>query len=617
MFKTLKFRLLAVSVSITLLSMCLLAVTLGLIARTNTLDAIDERVGQMTQAYAGQISTWAKDRQRITGSLKAVVDSPDPVPFLHTTKAAGGFDNAFFVKADKTAVFPKPRPTDYDGTARPWYKQAVSARGPAITPAYADTTTKLLTISFVEPVIGPDGQVQAVVGSDVHLTSITKLVETVRPTAKSGAYLIDHEGKVLAGGPPELALQPIAKVSADLTGTLLQSVQDTYHAAVVDIGGAQHLLYAARVADTPWTLLVAVDRADAMAPIWGTVKAAALVALLCMVAAGLLLSFFTSRQLRRLGEVRNALHDIASGEGDLSQRLSSSGHDELAQIALAFNRFVDKIEAVLLRIRESSESVRTTTDEISSGNLNLSERTEHQASSLQTTAAAMEQLTSTVHQNAESAREARELATAASDVAQRGGEVAQRAVQTMHEINGSSQRISEILGVIDGIAFQTNILALNAAVEAARAGDQGRGFAVVAGEVRTLAQRSATAAKEIKVLINASQQHVDAGSRFVNEAGTTIQETVRRVHQVSALITEISHASQEQSSGIASISEAVAQMDVGTQQNAALVEQATAAAQSLNEQAHRLADTIADFKLSQQASPGLPTGQARLAMSAR
>ena len=267
--------------------------------------------------------------------------------------------------------------------------------------------------------------------------------------------------------------------------------------------------------------------------------------------------------------------------------------------------------SIVGQVRSGTETIATASAEIASGNLDLSSRTEEQASSLEETASSMEELTSTVRQNADNARQANTLAASASGVAVRGGDVVARVVETMDSINASSSKIVDITAVIDGIAFQTNILALNAAVEAARAGEQGRGFAVVAGEVRTLAQRSAAAAKEIKALIGDSVDKVGAGSKLVAEAGQTMDEIVTSVQRVTDIMGEISLATQEQSSGIDQINMAVGQMDTVTQQNAALVEQAAAAAASLQEQAATLAEVVSVFRMDQAAAPRAPSMAAR------
>jgi methyl-accepting chemotaxis protein len=305
-----------------------------------------------------------------------------------------------------------------------------------------------------------------------------------------------------------------------------------------------------------------------------------------------------TRQLGGEPELAAALlREMAAG--NLTVDVSTRQGDDVSLLA-AMKGMRDSLARIVSEVRVGVESVGTASAQIAAGNIDLSSRTEEQASSLQQTAASMEQLTSTVKLSADNAKQADQLAAAASDAAGKGGEVVKQVVTTMDEISAASKKIGEIITVIDGIAFQTNILALNAAVEAARAGEQGRGFAVVAGEVRTLAQRSAQAAREIRGMISDSVQRVESGSKLVNEAGASMAEIVSQVKRVTDLVGEISNASQEQSSGIGQVNEAITQMDQVTQQNAALVEQSAAAAQSLKDQAARLADAIAVFRLSGQ-----------------
>jgi methyl-accepting chemotaxis protein len=271
-----------------------------------------------------------------------------------------------------------------------------------------------------------------------------------------------------------------------------------------------------------------------------------------------------------------------------------------------------RLQEVVATVRSNADSVATASAQIAQGNADLSQRTEEQASAIEETAASMEQLNSTVSQNAENARQANQLAQGATDVAMRGGDVVAQVVATMRGINDGSRRIADIIGVIDGIAFQTNILALNAAVEAARAGEAGRGFAVVAGEVRSLAQRAAAAAKEIKTLITASVEQVERGTGLADQAGATMQEVVAAIQRVSDLMGEISAASNEQSAGVAQVGEAVSQMDQVTQQNAALVEESAAAAESLKQQAQQLLQTVSVFKvaMAESAAATATTGPA-------
>jgi len=283
--------------------------------------------------------------------------------------------------------------------------------------------------------------------------------------------------------------------------------------------------------------------------------------------------------------------------GDLTQRIEARSTNETGQLMQALKDMNESLVRIVGQVRSGTDSVATASGQISSGNLDLSSRTEQQASSLEETASSMEELTSTVRQNAENARQANQLVVSTADVAVKGGQVVGQVVDTMASIKESSRKIADIIGVIDGIAFQTNILALNAAVEAARAGEQGRGFAVVASEVRNLAQRSAGAAKEIKALIEDAVGKVDAGGKLVDEAGKTMDEIVGSVKRVTDIMGEIAAASQEQSAGIEQVNQAVGQMDEMTQQNAALVEEAAAAAESLQDQAAKLAEAVSVFRL--------------------
>ncbi|KAB2894866.1 MAG: HAMP domain-containing protein, partial [Burkholderiaceae bacterium] len=320
---------------------------------------------------------------------------------------------------------------------------------------------------------------------------------------------------------------------------------------------------------------------------------AVMVAVCALGIGGALL--FSRSVIRPLDEAVQVSRAVA--DGDLTVARQSTGRDEIAQLLNALHDMQASLSRVVRHVRHNADSVATASAEIAQGNNDLSARTEEQASALEETAASMEELSSTVRQNADNAHQANQLAVSASSVATQGGDVVAQVVSTMRGINDSSHRIADIIGVIDGIAFQTNILALNAAVEAARAGEQGRGFAVVAGEVRSLAQRSAEAAKEIRTLIHASVERVQQGTKLVDRAGETMTEVVTAIRRVTDIMGEISAASGEQSAGVAQVGEAIAQMDQATQQNAALVEESAAAADSLKAQAQQLVQAVAVFRL--------------------
>ncbi len=353
---------------------------------------------------------------------------------------------------------------------------------------------------------------------------------------------------------------------------------------------------------TPWGWVIGsgIYMDDVAAQFWGSLWKLAGLGVGVLLVLGVLANWLIRAITRPIAHAVEVANRVA--DGDISAPIDTGANDEAGQLLTALGVMQDRLASTLARIRETSSIVSTASHEIAAGNTDLSARTESQASSLEETASSMEELTSTVKQNAENARQANQLVGATADVAVKGGRVVGEVVDTMASIKNSSRKIADIIGVIDGIAFQTNILALNAAVEAARAGEQGRGFAVVASEVRNLAQRSAMAAKEIKALIEDSVDKVEAGGRLVDEAGKTMDEIVGSVKRVTDIMGEIAAASAEQSSGIEQVNQAITQMDDVTQQNAALVEEAAAAAESLREQANALAEAVGFFRLEDRVA---------------
>lgn len=598
---SLRTRLIILSIVVVTIAMLALTTANFLTVQRHVIATVDAQSQQLAATQANTLAEWVADKRLLTHALAQAIDLPKPQAqtIVQALRDGGGFSDAYIGYADKRIVFLREMPASYAATERPWYIQAVQAGQPILTAPYMFATEKKLGVTFAEPV-GPAGNPVAVVGADVLLTSVVRTVNAIKPTPGSFAFLADRQGLILAHADAALTLKPASTLSASLTPALLQEASQSDADIQVSIDNTDYLLYSHAIAGTDWQLVIAVNRSQALASIGTLLKVSALTVVIALALAIALLGWVITRALQRLNQVRDALDDIAQGDGDLSRRLDASGHDELASIAGAFNRFTGKIAAALRDIRSTSHSVRLSAAEIAQGNLSLSNRTEAQASSLEQTSAAMEELTATVRQNADNARSADSLASQAAEAAASGGATVHKVVETMQAIDSSSSRVADIVGVIDGIAFQTNILALNAAVEAARAGDQGRGFAVVATEVRALAQRSASAAKEIKTLIEESVERVRAGSALVSEAGQQIDGLVTGVERVRTIVGEISVASQEQTQGISEVALAVSQMDQATQQNAAQVEEVTAAAQSLSEEASQLDEVVARFTLDAQ-----------------
>ena len=427
--------------------------------------------------------------------------------------------------------------------------------------------------------------------SEISLASRARLHE-LATTATDKALLAEIDARREAYRSPRSALlkRKLAgeDVSAELERTL-KPLAITYSKSILDVEERQQALYKQALSD-----------AERDAAYGGSILVACgVVAVLLGALFAWLISRSITVPLAQAGEVARNIAD-----GDLTESLQLVGRDEATDLMSALQDMQQQLASVVAGVRHSADGVATASAEIAQGNNDLSSRTEEQASALEQTAASMEELSSTVQQNADNATQAKSLALNASSVAAQGGAVVARVVDTMKGINESSDKIADIIGVIDSIAFQTNILALNAAVEAARAGEQGRGFAVVATEVRSLAGRSAEAAREIKGLISASVERVRHGTDLVGEAGSTMTQIVQAIQRVSDLVGEISAASNEQSAGVSQVGEAITQMDQATQQNAALVEESAAAADSLRSQAEQLVQAMAVFKLRSSAQRG-------------
>ncbi|SFM88304.1 methyl-accepting chemotaxis sensory transducer with Cache sensor [Izhakiella capsodis] len=487
---------------------------------------------------------------------------------------------------------------------QPWYKGGMAAtKGQcAWAKAYQDAASPQPRTNCAMAIYR-NGNPWGVATIDVTLGFFNQLVKKMSDTIHGTVLIVEDDGKVvgnaaLVGG--EAKLQNLSDLTLPMAAPLRQLLRNvgsqsstsTYHS-----GAGNHTLFVQPISGSPWYVASDVPTAlltqqtDTMLLKIGMVQIPLAIILL------LILLGFIRRLIRSLRGLNENILSLSSGGADLTQRLPASSSPEFNAVAQSFNQFIAYLQELMRQVGDSTLAITSASRQIASGNRDLSSRTEEQSSSIVETAASMEQLTGTVRQNADNATHANQLAGDASRVAERGGEVVQQVVTTMGAINASSRKVVDIIGVIDSIAFQTNILALNAAVEAARAGEQGRGFAVVASEVRNLAQRSANSAREIKKLIEESVTNIDRGSDLVNQAGTTMNELTHGVNRVATLMSEIMSASREQSMGIDQIDTAINQLDNTTQQNAALVEQVSAAAQSMEDQTIQLEQVVSRFKL--------------------
>src|SRR5450830_91592 len=605
MLSSLRTKLLLITTLSVVVALSLTGAITYTLLRASITQTAAQQLSAASEGNGMAIDLWVAAKSTAVQAAANAVQHGDPQGIVLHMNKAGGFPVTTVGWTDKTYVSSSSTtPANYDPTGRPWYKAAAQAGKLVVTPPYADASTGVAFVSFAAPMLR-DGTLAGVVSGAVPLDGVRQVVNAVHPTPNSLAFLVTRSGQLLAHADAKLTLKPASELSPALAGDSLAQLLSATSPQELELGGVSKLLQARAIQGTDWYLIVALDKADATQALGEVSRGVLLATVVLALLAAALSSVFTARAFRRLAQVRDAMADISSGGGDLTQRLPISGQDEVAQVAHSFNTFVDKMAVVLRDIRQGAESVRLASDEIRNGNHDLSSRTEGAASSLEQTSAALVQLTASVQQSAEATVRATQLASEASQAAAKGGEVVAGAVSTMDEINQSSARISDIIGVIDGIAFQTNILALNAAVEAARAGENGRGFAVVVAEVRNLAQRSAAAAKEIKSLISDTVEKVDYGNKLVDTAGRTMKEIVTSVQHVADIMAEITSASQEQSSGIEQVNIAINEMDQMTQQNAALVEQAAAAAESMREQSSKLSHVVAQFRIAEQFNTSL------------
>ncbi|MEA2117916.1 methyl-accepting chemotaxis protein [Halovibrio sp. HP20-50] len=608
MFASLRARILLAALVTIILALVINGIASYTTVKHHNSQQITRNLSAVVKGNTQAINEWFSARYTMLSSMEDAVNSDVPLAALRQLAASGNFMSTYIAyPSTSDAIFSDgwQPPSDYDPRQRPWYKSANEAQDTVITAPYVDAQSGGLIVTFARPFYR-NGQLAAVVGADIAITDVIEIVSSIAPTESSFGFLTTDDGTLVAHPDAQLTLEPSTRLSDDLTHTRLNQITQANEPQAMSLQNSDKLLMSSHVGgDSGWQLVVAMDEAEATAGLRAIATTSIVTLLVVAAVTAVVFGLLLSLLLRRLLVARDAMDSIASGDGDLTQRLPEDGNDEVTQIAGAFNRFVSKMEAVLIDVRTSSESVHHAANEIATGGQDLSRRTENAAASLQQTSASIEEITSTVQHTAASAQEANKLSQTASEVANEGGKVVANVVTTMEDITHASDKIGEIVTLMNSISFQTNLLALNASVEAARAGEHGRGFAVVADEVRKLAGRSSEAANDIQKLIEDSQSQVNNGTNLVRNAGTTMQDIVAHITRVTDVLEEINAATSEQSDGINQVNIAVAELDRMTQENAAMVEESTTAAEQLKEQADHLAGTISSFKLSHAAAPAL------------
>ncbi len=599
--KTLRGKILFVCISLFVISLALVATINYQIVSSQMESSILDNSDKELRSNVRSIETWVKSSSLLleAASSHVTANAEESLSALIQLASSGNFDMSYMAWSDGSFLSHNGwvPPHDYDARTRMWFKEAQSKGKSILTTPYVDAASGSLIVTVATPVI-VDGTTKGVVAGDIMITSVINTVTAIKPTPHSFAFLSTNGETLIAHPDSKLTLKPITDLDSELTSESISRLSKNEAWENFEIQGRVVRLKTSNIPGTSWQLTLAIDDEEITAALNTVVVSSTASVFAITLIVSIFLSIWLTRSFVGLLQVRDALEEISTGNGDLTKRLVAHGEDEVAQIATAFNRFVAKLEGILLTIRDTSMSVGSAAVQITQSSQDLSGRTESTASSLQQASASLEELTSTVNQTAESSREAQRLSEESSELAVQGGSVVTELVTTMSEIEAASRQINEIVSLVDSIAFQTNLLALNASVEAARAGEHGRGFAVVASEVRNLAGRCADAAKQIKILVETSAGKTSSGSLLAKNAGESMDEIVSSVTRVVSVLSEISAATYEQSQGIGQINIAVAELDRVTQQNAAQSGQFVDTAASLNDQTKTLKQALDNFTMS-------------------
>jgi len=619
------FRQRIIVISLILITLALIVLS-SLIIRvaTNAFEAqVERNLDQTLGSQQNFIEQWMHERQRMLETTALHLNSDQPLAALKQLSEGGGFIAAYLAYPDGLSVFSDgwEPPSDYDPRTRDWYREAVSADGLIVTPPYLDADSGDLVITLAQP-LSPGSK--KVLASDISLEVIQETVRRIAPTEQSFAFLSSDEGTIIAHPDVDLTLEPLQSLSKDLQASLLQ---DAAHGQLpeVAIDGRQRLLTSRPLQGTPWTLNLALDKADALAGVYAMLRWTLFLVVAVALLAGGILWWITASGFKRLDQVSRAMQDIGQGEGDLTQRITVEGKDEIAGIAQAFNAFVEKIHALVQEVSQSADSVSAASEELSSITRESARVVSQQSAETEQVATAMNEMTATVQEVASHAGEAANQASQADAQTQQGQrllEATLAALQSLDErlqgshvamdaLKSGTEDIASMLDVISAVSEQTNLLALNAAIEAARAGEHGRGFAVVADEVRTLAARTQESTGQIKEVIDRLFDQTDEVVAVMNSSREAAQETVSRaedmadrLQQVTAAISQIAQmnlqiasAAEEQSSVSEEINQNVFNINDLSSQTEDAASNLTQASEELAGQANQLHGQVGQFKV--------------------
>ena len=528
--------------------------------------------------------------------------------FRLVRQAHANYDEVFLGTADSGfAAYPKvDLSAGYDPTARPWYKDALAQPDqPVLTSAYQSATGAPVA-SVVRTIKDQSGAIIGAVGVDLKLDRLTEIISGMKVGKTGYMIVLQSDGTVLADpAQPDMAFKMISDYSQE--GIKQFANMKSGEHTTISIDGKDYLAIVYESPARGWKYIGLIQENEVLAATYALVTMIAIIGLI-LGAIFVAIAFVIANKIANpLTQATRVLEDIAQGGGDLTMRLEINSNDEIGELAHWFNQFVGKLEEIIRSVKQTAVQVDQATQEVADGSQGLSQATQEQASAVEEVAATIEEMTSSIKQNAQNAEHGRQQTRDMVSLAAETGELANRVVSAMQEINTSSQKIGDIIGTVNEVAFQTNLLALNAAVEAARAGEHGKGFAVVASEVRALAQRSADSAREVRALIEDSLNKVKNGNVMVEEAGKSIGTIVERIESVSGTMEEIAAASSEQATGIDELNRAVGQIDSSTQQNATTVEELAGASESLSRDSRTLADTVVRFKVSGYSDTAKPT----------